>query len=116
MDQTCRPTICRPTSAINFIIIIMVLFVLQHECWITHTISATQGSTYTQFSTVIASSHTWNTAIQGALGLLNAAKVPGFYTGTHFAYPGGMTRLSWPGWLVKTERVRTGFGVLILIF
>jgi len=55
------------------------------------------------------SSHTWNTAIQGALGLLNAAKVPGFYTGTHFAYPGGMTRLSWPGWLVKTERVGKGF-------
>jgi len=55
------------------------------------------------------SSHTWNTAIQGALGLLNAAKVPGFYTGTHFAYPAGMTRLSWPGWLVKTERVGTGF-------
>jgi len=48
-------------------------------------------------------------SIQGALGLLNAAKVPGFYTGTHFAYPGGMIRLSWPGWLVKTERVRTGF-------
>jgi len=43
------------------------------------------------------SSHTWNTAIQGALGLLNAAKDPGFYTSTHFAYPGGMTRLSWPG-------------------
>jgi len=55
------------------------------------------------------SSHTWNTAIQGALGLLNAAKVSGFYTGTHFAYPEGMTRLSWPGWLVKTERVGTGF-------
>jgi len=48
----------------------------------------------------------WNTAIQGALGLLNAAKVLGFYTGTHFAYPGGVTRLSW---LVKTERVRMGF-------
>jgi len=26
------------------------------------------------------SSHTWNTAIQVALGLLNAAKVPGYYT------------------------------------
>jgi len=25
----------------------------------------------------------------------------GFYTGTHFAYPGGMTRLSWPGWLIN---------------
>jgi len=92
----------------------MVLFVLQHECWITHTISATQGSTYTQFSPLygcipcMASSHTWNTAIPGALGLLDAAKVSGFYTGAHFAYPGGMTRLSWPGWLVKTERVRTG--------
>jgi len=56
-----------------------------------------------------ASSHTWSTAIKGALGLLNAAQVPGFYTGTYFAYPGGMTRLSWPGWLVKTERVRKGF-------
>jgi len=87
----------------------MVLFVLQHECWITHTISATQGSTYNLYAVQHgnASSHTWNTAIQGALGLLNAAKVPGFYTGTHVAYPGGMTRLSWPGWLVKTERVRT---------
>jgi len=52
------------------------------------------------------SSHTWNTTIQVSLGLLNATKVPGFYTGTHFAYPGGMTR---PGWLVKTERVGTGF-------
>jgi len=71
-------------------------------------ISATQGSTYTvQHGNV--SSHTWNTAIQGALGLLSAAKVPSFYTSTHFAYPGGMTRLSWPGWLVKTERVGTGF-------
>jgi len=101
----------------------MVLFVLQHECWITHTISATQESTYNRIHTHIchagqyvyavqhgyASSRTWNTAIQGALGLLNAAKVPSFYTGTHFAYPGGMTRLSWPGWLVKTERVRMGF-------
>jgi len=37
----------------NIIIIIMVLFVLQHKCWITHTVSATQGSTYTQFSTVM---------------------------------------------------------------
>jgi len=27
-----------------------------------------------------ASSHTWNTVIQGALGLLNAAKVPGYFT------------------------------------
>jgi len=26
------------------------------------------------------SSHTWNTAIHGALGLLNAIKVPGFFT------------------------------------
>jgi len=56
------------------------------------------------------SSHTWNTVIQGALGLLNAAKVPVFfYSGTHFAYPGGMTSLSWPVWLVKTERVGTWF-------
>jgi len=42
------------------------------------------------------SSHTWTTAIQGALGLLNAAKVPGFYTGTHFILP---TPEGWPGWV-----------------
>jgi len=27
----------------------------------------------------------------------------GFHTGTHFAYLGGMTRLSWPRWLVKNH-------------
>jgi len=79
----------------------MVLFVLQYECWITHTISATQDSTYNrihthtsamQGSTYTQSSAVMQAAIQGVLGLLNAAKVPGFYTGTHFAYPGGMTR------------------------
>jgi len=70
----------------------------------THNICHAGQYVYAQFSTVMQA------AIHGiqpwALGLLNAAKVPGFYTGTHFAYPGGMTRLSWPGWLVKTERVR----------
>jgi len=86
----------------------MVLFVLQHECWITHTQYLPRRTVHT-IEYTHTSSHTWNTAIQGALGLLNTAKVPGFYTGTHFAYPAGMTRLSWPGWLVKTERVRTGF-------
>jgi len=26
-----------------------------------------------------------------------------FYANTHFAYPRGMTGLSWPGWLIKYQ-------------
>jgi len=57
-----------------------------------------------------ASSHRWNTAIQGALGLLNAAKVPGFYTGTHFAYHGGMAKTRDPEMWHRQKAASRGSG------